>query len=150
MNNLRIWLLLILASLVGVFAVLYSIRSNHCVLYYHGSAPAEVPQGTVVAILNPLRNRTDERNAEWLIRELRTTKCEEILRTERMADPARVCPIMRGNTEAKLIWLDRESDTIRGGTRQLIFDLPDKKARLIVSFGPDEPGWLLRGVSVVR
>jgi hypothetical protein len=57
---------------------------------------------------------------------------------------------MRGNTKAALIWLDPESDTIKGGTRKLIYDLPDKKARLIVCFGVDEPGWGVRTASVVR
>ncbi len=80
---------------------------------------------------------------------LRTAKCDEVSK-ELLADPNRICSTMQGNTRATLIWLDPESDTIRGGTRQLIYDLPDKKARLVVYFGPDEPGWMVTSVSVVR
>lgn len=56
---------------------------------------------------------------------------------------------MRGNAKASLIWLDPESDTIRGGTRKLIYDLPDKNARLIVYFGADEPGWGVKTAAAV-
>src|ERR671927_318549 len=113
-NNLRAQLLLILAALViTALAILYQLRSTHCVLYYYGAAPEEVPQGTAVAVLNPLRNRKDERNAEWLIRDLRTDKCQEVSRERLRADPARICSIMRGNTKARLVWLDPESDTSR-------------------------------------
>lgn len=119
------------------------MRSTHCVLYYYGAASEEVPRGTAVAILNPLRNRKDEKNAEWLIRDLRTPKCEEVSR-ELSADAPRICSMMRSNRKAGLVWLDPESDTTRGGTRRLIYDLPDEKARLVVYFGPDEAGWLLK------
>lgn len=100
--------------------------------------------------MDPLRNRKDEANAEWLIRDLRTNNCEQIARERLGTDPNRLCEVMRGNTKASLIWLDPESDTIRGGTRQLVYDLPDKKARLIVYFGADEPGWGVQTASVVR
>jgi len=32
----------------------------------------------------------------------------------------------------------------------LIYDLPDKKARLVIYFGADEPGWMVKTVSVTR
>ena len=124
-------------------------RSTRCVLYYYGASP-EVPQGTAIAILNPVRNRKDEANAERLIRELRTERCEEISRERLATDPTTICRVMHGNTKASLIWLDAESDTIRGGTRKLVYDLPDKTARLIVYFGADEPGWGVKTVSVVQ
>ena len=136
--------------LAALFFLLYLGRSTHCVLYYHGASPAEVPQGTAAAILNPLRNRKDERNAEWLIRDLRTDRCEAITHERLGADRARVCPVMRGNSTAVLIWLDPEGNTASGGTRKLIYDLPDKKARLIVYFGLDEAGWGVKTISVVR
>jgi hypothetical protein len=136
--------------LAALCFLLYLGRSAHCVLYYYGASPAEVPQGTAVAILNPLRNRKDERNAEWLIRDLRTDTCEAIARGRLGADPAQVCPVMRGNSTASLIWLDPEGNTTSGGIRKLIYDLPDKKARLIVYFGADEAGWGVKTISVVR
>jgi len=146
----RLRALLILGALViGTLAVVYYVRANHCVLYYYGAAPEEVPQGTAIAVLNPLRNRTDERNAEWLIRDLRTAKCEQVSR-ELLADPTKICSTLRGNTKASLIWLDPESDTTKGGTRRLIYDLPDRQARFIVYFRADEPGWGVKTVSVVR
>jgi hypothetical protein len=57
---------------------------------------------------------------------------------------------MHGNNKARLIWLDPENDTIKGIGRKLVYDLPDEGGRLIVWFGPDEPGWLLKSISVVR
>jgi len=136
-------------TVLATLCVLYLIRSTHCVLYYYGASP-EVPQGRAIAILNPLRNRKDEANAEWLIRDLRTEKCEQISRERLGADPTKICDVMRGNTKASLIWLDPESDTTKRGTRKLIYDLPDKKARLVVDFAGDEYGWGVRTAAVVR
>ncbi len=146
----RARLVLVLGALtIGALCLLYLKRTNHCFLYYYGAAPEDVPQGKASAVLNPLRNRKDERNAEWLIRDLRKAKCEEVS-WELLADPTRICSTMRGNTKATLIWLDHERGTIRGGTRRLIYDLPDKKARLVIYFGADEPGWMVKTVSVTR
>ncbi len=137
---------LVLAAFFGI----YLTRSTRCVLYYYGAPPGEVPQGTAMVLLNPLRNRKDEANAERLIRDLRTNKCEEIANDRLGADPTALCQVMRGNSKASLIWLDPESDTTRGGARKLIYNLSDKKARLIVYFGADEPGWGVKTASVVR
>jgi len=144
---------LLLFAVVAIFATLctsYLHRSTHPILYYYGAPPEEAPQGTAIAFLNPLRNRKDETNAEWLIRDLRTNHCEQIGRERLGTDPNRICEVMRGNTKASLIWLDPESDTTRGGTRKLVYNLPDKKARLIVYFGGDEPGWGVKTASVSR
>ena len=146
----KLLLLFLGAVIFGVFCLLYSIRLNRCVLYYYGASSEEVPQGTAIAILKPLRNRKDETNAEWLIRDLRTNKCEEIARERLAADPVRICSVMRGNTGASLIWLDPESDTISGRTRKLIYDPPDKKVRLVVYFAPDEDGWGVRTASIAQ
>jgi len=118
-------------------------------LYYYGAAPAEVPEATAIAILNPLRDRKDEKNAEWLIRDLRTEKCVSVS-MELLADPNRICSTMRGNTKARLVWLDPPSDTTHGRTRRLIYDLPDRRARLVVYFGAGEPSWGVKTVSVVH
>ena len=129
---------------------LYRIRRDHPLLYYYGAAPEGVPQGTAIAILNPLRDRKDERNAEWLIRDLRTDRCEVISKERLGADPTRICSTMRGNGRARLVWLDPESDTIKGEGRKLIYDLPDRTARLFVYFGADEAGWGVKTVSIVQ
>jgi hypothetical protein len=138
------------AMAVATFCGLYVNRSTHCVLYYYGASPEEVPQGTALALLNPLRNRKDEANAAWLIRDLRTDKCEQISRERLGTDPTWICQVMRSNGKASLIWLDPESDITKGGIRKLIYDLPDRKARLIVYFGTDEAGWGVKSASVVR
>jgi hypothetical protein len=145
----KFFLLTAAVLLIAVSCVLYINRADHCVIYYYGASP-EVPQGTAMAVLNPFRNRKDEGNAEWLIRDLRTSRCEQIVHERLGVDPARVCAVMRDNTRASLIWLDRESDTTRGGTRRLIYDLPESKARLVVYFGTDEVGWVVSTVSVLR
>jgi hypothetical protein len=142
-------LLTLFVLALAAFAVLYLVRSDHCVLYYYGAAPEEVPQGTAIAFLNPLRNRGDEKTAEWAIRYLRTDKCEQVSQ-ELRADPVRICATMRHNRKANLIWLDPESDTNRGRTRRLIYDLPDERARLVLYFASDGPLWVVKTVSVLR
>jgi len=149
-KTVRFAIPIIAAVVIFVSAVLYLIRPNHCVLFYYGASPQDVPQGTAIAVLNPLRNRKDERNAEWLIRDLRTNQCERISRERLNADPVRICSTLRGNTKANLVWLDPESDTIRGGTRTLVYDLPDKRARLVVYFGADEDGWGVTTADIVQ
>jgi hypothetical protein len=146
----RFLLVVLGVSVLATPGALYLNRSNRPVLYYYGASPEEVPQGRAIAILNPLRNRKDEANAEWLIRDLRTEKCEQISRERLGAGPTRICDVMRGNAKASLIWLDPESDTTKRGTRKLIYDLPDKKARLVVDFAADEYGWGVKTASVVR
>jgi hypothetical protein len=136
---------LALALLGSIF--LYSQRFDHPVLYYHGASP-EVVQGTVVAILNPFRERKDESNAEWLIRDLRTDKCEQIARERLGADPARICPVLRRSTKASLIWLDAKRD--HSQSRELFYDMPESKSRLVIVFGYDESGWGVKTISLLR
>jgi hypothetical protein len=128
----------------------YTNRTTHPVLYYYGASP-EVPQGAHIAVLNPFRDRKDEGNADLLIRDLRTEECEKITRERLRADPAKICPILRKNNAASLIWLDKEpgSGTPRG-SRVLVYDLPEQKARLFVYFSTDEVGWVVSTVSVLR
>ncbi len=139
----------VLVIVIAVASIHYLNRSAHCVLYYYGASP-EVPQGRAIAVLNPLRNRKDEANAEWLIRDLRTGKCEGIALDRLAVNPTRTCQVMRRYSKASLIWLDPESDTTKGGSRRLVYDLPDRKARLTVYFGADEPGWGVKTFSVVQ
>jgi hypothetical protein len=148
-RRIIVWCVALGALLLAAFW-LYSIRSTRCVLYYYGASPGEVPQGTAIAVLNPFRNRKDEANAEWLIRDLRTADCEKIARERLSTDPTRICQVMRANKTASLVWLDPESDTTKHAARNLIYDLSDKKARLIVNFGIDETGWGVRTASVVE
>jgi hypothetical protein len=110
-----------------------------------------VPQGKAFRILNPFRRRKDEANAEWLIRDLRTNKCEQLVRERLGADPARVCRVLRDNERVVLIWLDPERDNGEWRkTRELYYDLPESRSRLVVGFGDSEAGWGVNTVSLVR
>ncbi len=130
--------------------LVYNNRVEHPVLYYYGASP-EVPGGTAIPILNPFRNRKDEGNAEWLIRDLRSNKCEQVVSERLRADPKQVCMVMRNNTKARLIWLETELDSQPPrGSRELVYDLPKNKARLIVYFRTDEAGWGVSTVSILR
>jgi len=138
------------AVVLGGSFCLYTRRFDHPVLYYYGASP-EVPQGTAIAVLNPFRDRKDEANAEWLIRDLRTEKCEQIVRERLGTDPVRVCPVLRGSTRASLIWLDPERDRSKWArSRDLFYDLPETKSRLVVSFGNGEVGWGVNTISLIR
>ena len=129
---------------------MYSLRFEHPVLFYYGASP-EVPQGTAIPILNPLRDRKDEANAEWLIRDLRTSRCEQIVRERLGSDPAGICPILRESRKASLIWLDAaRTNGVWAKSRDLYYDLPESKSRLVVHFGYSEAGWGVNGVSLLR
>ena len=139
------------AAIVVVVSIsLYCERAYHPVIFYYGGSP-EVAQGAAFAILNPFRNRKDESNAEWLIRDLRTERCEEIARHRLAADPGRICPIMIQSTKASLIWLDAETKNgIRANTRDLWYDLPQSRSRLVVHFANSEVGWGVNTVELFR
>jgi hypothetical protein len=131
--------LVVLVIALGVF--LYVHRVDRCVLYYYGASP-EVPQGTAVAILNPFRDRADEANAEKLIRDLRTSRCSEIVREELNVTPECICSAVQHTTHMNLIWLDIQH--YAGNWKQprrLYYDLPETRARLVLYFHTDEAGW---------
>jgi hypothetical protein len=129
---------------------LYAERFDHSILYYYGASP-ELPGGTAIPVWNPLRNRKDEANAEWLIRDLRTNQCELIVRDRLREDPIRICPVLRGRTKVSLIWLDPERREGRSeGSRRLIYDLPESRARLVVYFRNSDVGWGVDTVSLLR
>jgi hypothetical protein len=138
-----------LAILLSSF-FLYARRFDWPVLYYYGASP-EVPQGTAIPILNPFRDRKDEANAEWLIRDLRSDQCEQIVRERLSSDPAEICLVLRRSTKASLIWLDAEREKgVWATTRDLYYDLPESRSRLVVHFGKSEPGWGVNTVELLR
>lgn len=135
---------------IAASVLLYAHRADRCVLYYYGASP-EVPQGRAIAILNPFRDRKDESNAEWLIRDLRTSQCERIVQERLQADPSRICQVVRGTNRASLIWLDQPPDfQARSPSRQLIYDLPETHARLVIYFSRDEDGWGVSSASIAQ
>ena len=103
--NMR-WILLaaIAVLFLGSFLA-YKVRVERPVLYYYGASP-EVPQGRAIAFLNPFRSRKDERNAGWLIRDLRTNQFRQIAKERLRVDPVRICSVLEGSTKDRLIWLD--------------------------------------------
>jgi len=139
------------ALVVAVVLFSYHHRADRPVLFYYGASPGEVPQGTAIAILNPFRSRKDESNADWLIRDLRTDKCSQIVIERLRTNPERVCAAFRDNKRASLIWLDPEQwSESRGNARSLIYDLPESRSRLIVYFATDDMGWGVSTVSIIR
>jgi hypothetical protein len=133
--------------IVAGLSLLYVQRVNHPLLYYYGASP-EVPEGKAIAIFNPFRSRNDEKNAEWLIRDLATPKCDEIVRDRLSShDASKICPVLRNNTIASLIWLEKpEIVSSWQRTRKLVYNLPQAHARLVVYFANQEFGW---GVSTI-
>ena len=140
----------ILVVLVAVSVFLWITRSTRPMLYYYGAA-LEVPQGRAIPVLNPFRPRHDEATAESLIQALRTGRCEEIARERLQTEASDLCPVMRANRTASLVWVDPEYDGSNPRyTRTLVYDLPDSRARLFVYFRLDEVGWGVSTVNVLR
>lgn len=130
--------------------VLYAERVDHPLLYYYG-APPQVVNGKAVAVLNPFRSRKDENNAEWLIRDLATPKCEEIVRVRLSSDPSKICLILRNNIGGSLIWIEKpEGVSSWQRRRTLIYNLPKAHARLAVYFSNQEFGWGVSTISLFR
>jgi hypothetical protein len=112
-------------------------------LIQHGTP--EVPGGRAFAIMNPFRNQRPEEVADELMSDLRTGRCEQILR-DLHTDDARICAVMHDNEGGHLIW--REEGT---ATRVLVYDLPRSKSRLWITSSRDpEVGFRVTGVSMVR
>jgi len=125
--------------------LLYASRTKNVVLFSHGTP--EVPQGRMLAVFNPFRDRASERTAERLIDDLRSDKCGQIVRDlngNSNYDP-RICSVMNKTTGHSLVWRqDGES------TRILVYGVPEKSARLWVVMRRDEVGFIVSTVSVVR
>jgi hypothetical protein len=113
-------------------------------LFAHGTP--EVPQGRTFSVFNPFRDRTSEHTAERLIHDLRTDKCDQIVRElDRDDYDPRVCPVMSGTTQSSLVWRqDGES------ARVLVYAIPERRARLWIAFRRDDAGLTVSSVSVVR
>jgi hypothetical protein len=130
-----------LTALIGVF-LLVAARSNRPMLFQHGNP--EVPQGHAFAIMNPFRNRGPEEAAEELMSDLRTSRCEQILRDLHSED-SRICPAMTQSRSSRLIWREDGSTT-----RVLAYDLPGSRARLWITSRRDEVGFVVDGISLIR
>jgi hypothetical protein len=138
-------ILIVIALATGAF-LFYASRSKDVVLFYHGAA-AEVPQGRVVVVFNPFRNRDSENTAERLIHDLETGDCQRVMQALSSAtdyDP-RVCLVMSSSRKHSLVWRkDGEQ------SRVLVYDIPQKRARLWITFHRYESGFAISSVSVAR
>jgi len=133
---------LILVALIGS-ALVWAARSHRVMLYQQGNP--EVPQGRAFVIMNPFRNRRPEEVADELMSDLRTNRCEQILR-DLNSDASQVCLIMKQNKGARLIWRQDESTS-----RVLVYHLPESKSNLRITSRRDpEVGFIVSGVSLIR
>lgn len=139
-------LLLITGTALIVFTAaffVYASRRPEAMLFYYGGA-VEVPGGTAVAVMNPFRDEASEDTAERLIRDLRTDNCQTIVK-QFSDDSPRICSVLQTTHRARLVW--RQDGNLN---RTLVYDLPEKRARLWIGFAREEGGWQVRSLSVVR
>ena len=138
--------LLIAAATVIVFTTaffVYASRRPEAMLFYYGRA-VEVPDGRAIAVMNPFRDRASEETAERLIRDLRTGNCQPIVK-QFSDDGAHLCSVLQTTRRATIVW--RQDGTL---SRTLVYDLPEKRARLWIGLVREEGGWQVRSLSVVR
>ena len=93
--------------------------------------------------MNPFRNRRAEEVAEELMSDLRTSRCEQILRDLHSED-SRICPTMMHNRSARLI---RRKDGM--ATRELVYHLPESDSNLWITSRRDEVGFVVDSVSLI-
>jgi hypothetical protein len=62
-----------------------------------------------------------------------------------MSDDARICPTVEGTHRERLVWRE-DRDT----GRMLVYELPEKSARLWIRFNREEGGLTVHWVSVLR
>ena len=138
-------ILIAMGLAMGAF-LFYARKSKDVILFYHGAA-AEVPQGRVVVVFNPFRDRASENTAERLIHNLESGDCQRVvegLNSGTDYDP-RVCLVMGSSEKHNLVWRkDGEQ------SRVLVYDIPVKRARLWITFTRYEGGFEVSSVSVVR
>ncbi len=99
------------------------------------------------SMFNPFRDRTSEHTAERLMDDLRTDKCEQIVRSVNRRedyDP-RVCSVMNQTSGHSLLWR-QDGDS----AKVLVYAVPEKHARLWIGFRRDEVGFVVSSVSVLR
>jgi len=136
---------IIIAGFLAVGSLLLYASKTRVVLFAHGTP--EVPQGRMWVIFNPFRDRTSEHTAQRLMDDLRTEKCERIVREFEVGDidAPRVCAVMSQTKGHSLVWRQDEESS-----KFLVYAIPEKSARLWISFRRDEVGFTISSVSLVR
>jgi hypothetical protein len=138
-----LWIPCLIIAVLISSALIWAARNNRLMLYQHGTP--EVPQGHAFAIMNPFRDRRPEEVAEQLMSDLRTSRCEQILR-DLNSENSRICSTMSRNKIARLIWREDGSTA-----RVLVYHLPESQSRLwITSHRDPEVGFVVNGVSLIR
>src|SRR3954471_16732703 len=126
---------LIATALAIAGCLFYSSESTNAVLFHYGPAP-EVPQGRVIAVFNPFRNRDSENTAARLVHDLRIEDCPRVMQAVNIGDyDPRVCFVMHGTTRDSLVWRE---DADHG--RVLVYSIPQKQANLRIVFRQGEAG----------
>ena len=140
--------------------VLFLTRNSRPMLYYYGASP-ETPSGTAIPILNPFRDRANENSASYLLGYLRSNRCGEVVREylPPLPDQATLCPAIEGTTTARLVWMEPiqtlKTHNSQGSVfdmleRRLIYDIPERRARVTVVFTMTEVGFIPTTLSVKR
>ncbi len=125
-----------------VISLLYASTRHEAMLFYYGAA-VEVPDGTALAIMNPFRDKASEQTAARLIRDLKTSRCQTIVR-DFNGDPG-ICPIMQNTHRVSLVWR-KDGDF----SRVLVYDLVGRRNRLWITFSREESGFGVSAISVIR
>ena len=138
--------LIIILALVTILLI-FLWQDPDPVLYRHGTP--EVPGNSAFVIMNPFRDRTSERTADHLIRDIENGNCEEILASNRIAHAASSCEVLKHSRGYKLVDA-RNRENVGGFTRILVYQLPEANARLWIYFDRDEVGHDIGSISVIR
>jgi hypothetical protein len=129
-------------TILVLLFLLYASKRREAMLFYYGGA-VEAPNENDFAVMNPFRDRASEKTAERLIADLRTSRCQTIVKE--FSDDPHICPILQTSRRSVLVWRrDGESQRI------LVYDIRDKQARLRISFSLDEGGFGVRSLSLIR
>jgi len=136
-----LWIATITAGLTAAF-FLYASRRPEPVLFYYGGG-VEVPDGTAVAMMNLFRDKTSEKTAQRLIADLRTSNCAAIVRE--LGNDGSICSALEGTHRERLVWREDRQDG-----RMLVYELPERRARLWIGFVRGEQGFTVCSLSVIR
>lgn len=152
--------LVVFGLLLVAAGVLFLTRTTHPMLYYYGASP-ETPTGAAFPILNPFRDRADENNADYLLGKLRSDHCVDVVREYLPPPPdqSSVCALIQGTTTARLVWMGPRQTLKTHNSlgsvfdmrvRRLIYDIPERHARVTVVFTMTEVGFIPTTLLVKR
>jgi len=134
-----------IAALILLSAFFIYARSNRNPVLFSFGADPELPGGRILTVMNPFRQTSLEDAAEKLIHDLRSGDCEQILAKNNIRRGRMVCEMVKGSRSEREVWREDQSRECL-----LIYDLPDKGARLLVYFYRDEVGLTVGAISSIQ